>query len=30
MLMDAAALRRRGRLSDIVGRVSERRERAPV
>jgi len=30
MLMDAAALRRRGRLSDIVGRVSERRQRAAV
>jgi len=30
MLMDAAALRRRSRLSDIVGRVSERRERAAV
>ncbi|HEV2671415.1 MAG TPA: trehalose-6-phosphate synthase [Gemmatimonadales bacterium] len=30
MLMDAAAMRRRGRLDDIIGRGSERRARAAV
>src|SRR5712671_6858988 len=30
MLMDAAAMRRRGRLPDIAGRVGERRKRAAV